>query len=119
MQLTWIAPIDQYVELGAELGRGRSFPGTDTGRNGPGMIALIVHTGGDVGDGSSWRAGVSMLDAKADGQHLAATNTAGGAITDVFSGSSRVWVADAIWKWSPLGNATRTNLKLHRMQLCA
>ena len=32
VQLTWLAPIDQFVELGAELGRGRTFPGTDTGR---------------------------------------------------------------------------------------
>ena len=40
-----------------ELGRGRSFPGTDTGRNGAGMVAVTAHTGGDIGDSSSWRAG--------------------------------------------------------------
>ena len=32
--------------------------------------------------------------------------------TDAFSGSTRVWVADAIWKWAPNGNATRTSFKL-------
>ena len=112
VQLTWIAPTDQYIELGAELGRGRSFPGTDTGRNGPGMVALIAHTGGDVGDSSNWRAGVSMLDARADGQDLPATNIAGSAVTNAFTGSTRVWVADAIWKWAPHGNAIRTNFKL-------
>jgi hypothetical protein len=112
VQLSWIAPTDQYIELGAELGRGRSFPGTDTGRNGPGMVALIAHTGGDVGDSNSWRAGLSMLDAKADDQSLAATNTAGQKVTNAFSGSTRVWVADAIWKWAPHGNAVYTNFKL-------
>jgi len=112
LQLAWIAPIDQYVELDAELGRGRSFPGSDTGRNGPGMVALIAHTGGDVGDSNSWRSGLSMLDAKADDQSLVATNTAGSTVTNAFTGSTRVWVADAIWKWAPHGNAVRTNFKL-------
>jgi hypothetical protein len=112
VQLTWIAPTDQYIELGAELGRGRSFPGTDTGRNGPGMVALIAHTGGDVGDSNSWRGGLSMLDAKADDQDVVAINTAGNTITNAFNGSTRVWVADAIWKWAPHGNAVTTNFKV-------
>ncbi len=112
LQLTWIAPTEQYIELGAELGRGRSFPGTDTGRNGPGMVALIAHTGGDVGDSNSWRTGLSMLDAKADDQSLVATNAAGSTVANAFTGSTRVWVADAIWKWAPHGNAVNTNFKV-------
>lgn len=112
VQLAWLAPIDQYLELGAEVGRGRSFPGTDTSRNGAGMVALTAHTGGDVGASHSWRAGLSVLNAKADGQGLAATDAAGNAVTDVFRGKTRVWVADAVWKWAPNGNATRTNFKL-------
>ena len=112
VQLTWLAPIDQYVELGTELGRGRSYPGTDTGRNGAGMNSFFAHTGGDIGDSSSWRAGLSMLNAKATDQSLAATDIGGNAVTDSFTGSTRVWIADAIWKWAPHGNATRTNFKL-------
>ena len=112
VQLSWLAPIDQYVELGAELGRGRSFPGTDTGRNGAGMSALTVHTGGDIGDSHNWRAGLSVLNAKADDQGLIATNAAGSAVTNAFSGSTRVWIVDAVWKWAPHGNATRTSFKL-------
>ena len=112
VQLGWLAPIDQYVELGAEIGRGRSYPGTDTGRNGAGMTALTAHTGGDIGDSHNWRAGLSVLNAKATDQELAATNAAGNAVTNAFSGSTRVWIADAIWKWAPNGNATRTSFKL-------
>jgi len=112
VQLTWLAPLDQFVELGAELGRGRSYPGTDTNRNGAGMAALFAHTGGDIGASNSWRAGLSVLNAKADDQSLLATNAAGTAVTDAFTGSTRVWVADAIWKWAPDGNATRTSFKL-------
>ncbi|HEX7156889.1 MAG TPA: hypothetical protein VF229_06710 [Burkholderiaceae bacterium] len=112
LQVNWIAPTDQYIELGVELGRGRSFPGTDTARNGAGSVALTAHTGGDVGDSNSWRAGLSTLDAKADAQSLAATSAAGNAVTNAFTGSTRVWVADAIWKWAPHGNAVQTNFKL-------
>ncbi|MEO8523792.1 MAG: porin [Caldimonas sp.] len=112
LQLTWLPPLDQYVELGLEVGRGRSFPGSDTGRNGAGMVALTAHTGGDIGDSQSWRAGLSFLNAKANDQGLLATDAAGSTVTDAFSGSSRVWIADAIWKWAPNGNATRTNFKL-------
>ncbi len=112
VQLGWLPPTDQYIEFGAELGRGRSYPGSDTGRNGAGMTALTAHTGGDIGDGHNWRAGLSVLNAKANDQELAATNASGNAVTDAFTGSTRVVVADAIWKWAPHGNATRTNFKL-------
>lgn len=119
VELSWIAPTDQYIELAGELGRGLTYPGSDTGTNGAGMTALIAHTGGDVGDSSSWRAGVSTLSAKADNQDLLATNTAGSTVTNAFSGTTRVWVADAIWKWAPNGNATRTNFKLQSEYLRA
>ena len=112
LQLTWLPPIDQYVELGAELARGRSFPGTDTSRNGAGMATLFAHTGGDIGESSSWRAGLSMLNAKATNQGLVAADASGSLVNDAFSGSTRVYIADAIWKWAPNGNATRTNFKL-------
>ena len=112
LQLTWLPPIDQYVELGLEVGRGRSFPGSDTNRNGPGMVALTAHAGGDIGESHSWRAGVSLLDAKASGQGLVATDGAGNRFAQSFSGSTRVWIADAVWKWAPNGNALRTNFKL-------
>ena len=112
VQLTWLPPIDQYVEFGAELGRGRSFPGTDTGRNGAGMNSVFAHTGGDIGDSSSWRAGLSMLNAKATSQSLFATDPSGSLVANAFTGSTRVYIADAIWKWAPNGNATRTNFKL-------
>jgi hypothetical protein len=112
VQLAWLAPTDRLVELRAELGRGRSFPGTDSSRNGAGMAALSAHLGDDIGDSSSWRAGVSLLHAKASGQELLAPGAAGAELSSVFSGSTRVWIADGVWKWAPHGNATRTNFKL-------
>ena len=96
LQVAWVAPTDTLVELRGEIGRGRGFPGTDTSRNGPGATALSLHSGGDIGESASWRAGVSVLDARGDAG-LPGT---------------RVWIADGVWKWSPNGNATRTNFKV-------
>ena len=112
MQLTWIAPMDQYLELGAEIGRGRTFPGSDSSSNGAGMTALTLHTGGDIGDSNNWRAGISVLNAKANNQALVSTTALGAPVNDIFNGDTRVWVLDGVWKWAPDGNATRTNFKL-------
>jgi hypothetical protein len=112
VQLRWIAPLDRFLELGLELGRGRSFPGGDNSGNGAGMAALTAHTGGDVGDSHSWRAGLSVLSAKASGQNVVGVDPTGGPVTSAFSGRTRVWVADGVWKWAPDGNATRTSFKL-------
>jgi hypothetical protein len=112
VQLTWLAPTEQFIEFGAELGRGRSLPGGNNDRNGAGMAALTAHTGGDVGFSHSWRAGLSLLQAKADGQSWQGLAPSGSAVSSDFSGRSRVAIADAVWKWAPNGNATRTSFKL-------
>ena len=112
VQLKWLAPTDRYLEFGAELGRGRSHPGSDTSRNGAGMAALTAHTGDDFGASQTWRAGVSVLNARASDQAVVATNAGGDSVTSAFSGSTRVWVLDGVWKWAPNGNATRTSFKL-------
>src|SRR4029079_16322248 len=92
---------------------GRGFPGGDDSRNGAGMVALTAHTGGDVGDSHSWRAGLSMLRTRSDDQALEGLQGPDGADAPrAFRGHTRVWVADAVWKWAPGGNATRTSCKL-------
>lgn len=112
VQLQWLAPTDVYLSLGAELGRGRSYPGSDMAGNGAGATALTAHLGGDWGDSHSWRAGLSMLSAKAADQSLLGLGRDGQDLDLRFNGRSRVWVADAVWKWAPDGNATRTSFKL-------
>jgi hypothetical protein len=112
LQLAWLAPTDRLLEFRAEVGRGRSFPGSDSSRNGAGMAALSAHMGDDIGESHSWRAGISVLQAKASDQALAAPDASGVEVLNNFSGSTRVWIADGVWKWAPNGNATRTNFKL-------
>ncbi len=58
LQLKWVAPTPLFVELGAELMRGDSFPAAGAAHGGVGASTLFVHLGGDVGSTSSWRAGL-------------------------------------------------------------
>ncbi|MCW5657821.1 MAG: hypothetical protein KIT60_08960 [Burkholderiaceae bacterium] len=112
VQLTWLAPTDTLIELSAEVGRGSGFPGSDTSRNGVGRTSIALHAGGDVGVSHSWRAGVSYIDAKAREQSLLGLDAADAGIDSVFNGRTRVTMLDAVWKWAPDGNPTRTNFKL-------
>ncbi|HET9207722.1 MAG TPA: hypothetical protein VFO28_15885 [Burkholderiaceae bacterium] len=112
LQLNWLAPLDTFVELSAEVGRGRGFPGSDTSRNGAGRASLALHAGGDIGASHSWRAGVSYIDAKASDQVLFGLDPSDAGIDSLFNGRTRVTVLDAVWKWAPDGNASRTNFKL-------
>src|SRR6185295_18397378 len=63
VQAKWVAPTDPLVELGAELGRGRAFPASDSSRNSAGLWNLFGHVGGDIGVSTAWRAGLSYLSA--------------------------------------------------------
>ncbi len=111
IQLKWVAPTALFLELGAEIGRGVNFPGTDRNVNGVGSSALFAHVGGDVGTSHSWRAGVSWLGTRARDRESHFEDTlAGEEVVGAFSGKSRTWIADAVWKWAPEGNPTRTNL---------
>ncbi len=104
LQATWLAPTDTLIEIGAEIGSGSSFPGNERNKNGIGAAAVYAHVGDDIGASGSWRAGVSLLR----------TGSAERAFDDIgsFTGSSRMLIADAIYKWAPNGNATQQNFKL-------
>ena len=92
----------------------RSFPGSDTQQQRRRHDARsTAHTGGDIGDSHSWRAGVSVLSAKASDQALLATRRRGHASRRTPSPATRASGSlDGVWKWAPNGNATRTNFKL-------
>jgi hypothetical protein len=107
VQAKWLAPIDQFLEIGVEAGSGSGFPGNDRNKNGAGAVGVFAHIGDDIGDAASYRAGVSYLHTGAEQR---AYEDQG--LTNSFSGKSRMWIADAIYKWAPNGNPTNTNFKL-------
>jgi len=111
-QIRWLAPTDYFIELGAEAGSGRSFPGTQRNSNSLASDALFAHLGGDVGDSTSWRLGVSWLDVRSTDRTYGDADQFGTAVTNAFTGTSRTWIADGTLKWAPHGDPTHHQFKL-------
>jgi hypothetical protein len=112
IQVKWIAPTDLFIELGAETGNGQEFPGTRRDRNGLNGATVFAHVGGDIGDSSSWRAGASYLDQRAEDRTYEDVDDLGTPVVNAFTGKSRTWVVDGIFKWAPHGNTARQQLKI-------
>jgi hypothetical protein len=111
-QLTWLAPTDRFLQFGAEVGSGTSFPGNDRNKNGIGSVALFTHTGDDIGNNASWLAGLSYLHSGANDRSYSDVDHTGTTVADSFTGHGNTWILDGVYKWAPNGNATRTNFKL-------
>lgn len=112
VQLKWLAPSDLFIELGAETGNGDAFPGTRRNRNGLNGATVFAHVGGDLGESTSWRAGASWLDLRADDRTYQDINEFDEPVLNSFTGTSRTWVVDAVLKWTPYGTVTRQQLKV-------
>lgn len=111
VQLKWVAPTELFMEFGFEAGRGANFPGTDRNQNGVGSHMLFGHLGGDVGVSHSWRGGLSYLDSEAHERDSELQDIFDAHAETLFSGKSKTWVADFVWKWAPGGNASERNFK--------
>lgn len=111
VQLKWLAPTELFLELGAEAGRGRAFPGSNRNKNGISLGTAFAHVGGDVGDSGSWRGGLSYVRTSPQDRAYANVDSLGNAVTNAFSGTSKLWIVDFTAKWAPAGNVTLTNFK--------
>jgi hypothetical protein len=107
LQLKAVLPTSQFVELGGGIGAAGEYPSGTGNRKKPGTGTLFAHTGGDVGASNSWRAGASMVWAKAYDRPFEDIDSAGNPVSNVFTGNTRLGILDAVWKWSPNGNSTR------------
>ena len=106
VQLRWIAPTYLFVELGGEALRGDAYPAGGGAHKGVGTKTVFANIGGDVGLSHSWRAGVSYMNAAAVDRE-----TGDPGAPDAFTGTSKLGIVDAVWKWAPLGNPTIRNFK--------
>ena len=102
-QLRWVAPTTQFIELGAEVLRGDSFPANGAANDGAGAFTLFARTGGDIGVSQSWRFGLSLLSADAEER-----DSGEGDVT--FDGDSDLYMVDFVWKWAENGNSKLRNL---------
>lgn len=115
VQLKWVAPTDLYLDLGAEFGRGRAFPGGPDGgrsKNGVGSGNLFAHLGGDLGASTAWQIGVSHLQTAPQDRSYTDSDSTGASVSNAFNGKSRLWTLSGVLKWAPNGNRTQTNFKL-------
>ena len=105
VQLKWLAPAPLFLEFGAEAGQGADWGD----RNRLGSYALFARVGDDLGASHAWRVGLSRLRAKADHREGHWADNNGVEAHTYFSGTSRYWIADFVWKWAPQGNPTQQN----------
>ncbi len=112
LQLRWIAPAAAFVELGAEIGRGRDRPGSDRNKNGIGSGVVFAHLGDDIGDSHSYRLGISALRTAPRNALVNDVDALGRNVTNSFSGATRIAGVDFIYKYAPNGNARDTSFKL-------
>jgi len=113
-QLRWLAPTRSFLEFGVEAARGQFFPGSAAGgdRNGAEIAAAFAKIGGDVGESHSWRAGINYLAAQPRDRHGHFHDANEVEAHTDFTGDSKAWIADFVWKWAPSGNPTQRNFKL-------
>lgn len=113
VQFKWLAPTETFIELGAEVGKGRGFPGTDRAKNGSGAGVVFAHIGGDIGIEQSWRAGASLHRTRAvDRESANVPDLSGNPVTNLFSGDSNTAGLDFVWKYAPNGNISERYLKV-------
>ena len=105
VQIRWLAPADLYMEFGGEWLRGGRYPAGGDAKSGFGSYSLFAKFGGDVGNDSSWLAGISYLDSNAIDRPSGDEDN-----PLLFTGDSRLASAEFTWKWAPEGNWKQKNL---------
>jgi hypothetical protein len=109
LQVRWLAPTDIFLEFGAELFRGDSYPASGAAHAGVGTATAFVHTGDDINESSSWLAALSYLHTRAENRETENTLFTG---TDTFTGNDDLGILSLVYKWAPGGNPTVRNLVL-------
>ena len=97
VQVSAVLPTDIYTEIGGGVFRGDDFPGGGADGADIGAWTAYGRVGGDVGDNTSWRLGLSTL--QVDGAERSANED-----EVVFDGDSGLYIADARMVYAPTGN---------------
>ncbi|MEZ5508456.1 MAG: hypothetical protein R3F47_00955 [Gammaproteobacteria bacterium] len=117
VQLRWLAPVDLFFEVGAEITRGDSFPsGENDGNEGQTLFAKL---GGDLTRNTSWQIGVSAYRSEfieRSGEAHAHEHEHEGeeeaASFGFHAGEVSIAGVDAVFKWAPTGNSKAQQLIL-------
>lgn len=108
VQLRWLAPVDLFVEFGAEGLRGDSYPAAGGANDGVGAWTAFAKIGGDLNASNSWKTGISMYRYDVDGR---TSDIEDGEM--IFNGDGNdIYIGEFVWKWAPNGNSRQRNFKL-------
>ena len=114
LRLSWLAPTNFYLELGAEALTGGSFPAGGESSSHIGTMVYFAKLGGDFDISNSWQMNISHYTAEVTdrdaGSH--AHGDKGAEEVPSFSGDSDVTGLSVIYKWAPKGNYKHQNFKL-------
>ena len=97
VEVSLVLPTDFYSEIGVGGLRGRGFPAEGGDGSDLGAWKAYARTGGDIGDETSWRLGVSTLQTR--GIDRAANED-----MVLFEGDSELYAIDGRMIWAPNGN---------------
>lgn len=97
VQISAVLPTDLYSEIGGGVYRGDDFPGGGADGNDIGSWTAYGRVGGDIGNNTSWRFGLSTLQVEG-GERSANEDMV------VFDGDSGLYIADARMVYAPTGN---------------
>ena len=112
VRVSVIMPTNLLIELGAEALSGRKYPAGGE-HQGVGSWTAFTNIGGDIGISHSWQAGLSYLSADGiEREHGGHAHDASTTEIPLFTGDSRIYGANAIYKWAPEGNYRERNVKL-------
>jgi hypothetical protein len=105
VEVSWILPTDFYTEIGGSALKGRAFPAGGAAGSDVGAWTAYGRVGGDVGDNTSWRFGLSTLQAEG-------IERAGNEDLVTFKGDSNLYIADARLTYAPTGNSADQEILL-------
>lgn len=104
-QLSIVLPTDLYSEIGGGIYRGDDFPAGGANGSDIGSWTAYGRIGGDIGDDTSWRLGLSTL--QVDGGERS-----GNEGNVIFKGDSSLYIADARLVYAPTGNNAEQEISL-------
>nr|VFJ58727.1 MAG: hypothetical protein BECKFW1821B_GA0114236_104313 [Candidatus Kentron sp. FW] len=111
LQVSYIAPTDTFLQLGAEAFKGSRFPAGGE-HDGVGSWTAFANIGGDIGIEHSWLVGLGHWQANDIQGRTSAAHSHGGTVeTPSFTGKNKIDALDVVYKWSPDGNPKNQNFK--------
>jgi len=117
IRMNILLPTPFYWRLGAEAFKGEQLAGGE-GDESVGVYTLSSKWGGDFSDNSSWQFGVAYLKNRLSSEEEHEEDEEehdhddhGHSHSASYSGEN-TYIADAVWKWAPTGNAKNQQLIL-------